>query len=658
MLKKRENLSINQSYNLNYNYSKRINYYLYKKYSKNDYSYSKICTNNLITHQTCRIVARFTDFLIFDDNTEFLHEFCGRPGLYSRLQYIFNFYSSYSKIYPNYLIIPENKFLYKNLRKKQKIIDEENALKFCTPKNRKSTKNININNHRIKNSINNNDNNLNKNNENNKSDSNDELVFFNKNIIESINRQNLSPNNNQNNISTKKKCSKISYSHELNYSISSNSSERKKSCYNNNNNNNDIDKNIPRKIFDSINKKKLNLDLEGKEEIMILKNKLYDYNNDDVTFGTHNSSNINNNFYSENKKSKESLTEIINLINGKNLNNIFNKIKNGSYDKINKKKVDKIKKNSKHKFNFLMLDFGIIKKNIKSNKSKLYKYNVKTEKNITPSNIKEIKEETKNNKKNNHLKNYPQKKDSNENNQNKNFAYHKQAVSCLEDISKILRNKKNTNKRQNQLKIVSKLNKNKKNSRSNDHNSNLLSLTNIGKVIIKQHKRNDVRINKNNSIKIKNSKNHKNLNFVSNKSTNSTLNFGNSYYKGYKTNNNIKYLTEIQNSIENNKNCNKYKNNLRIIKSIETLMSIAGEERKSKILKGGEMKRVFKLETDSLQSTQVSLNRKPNQKSSQKITYIDKILTQIKKTIKNLNKSKNDNNNTALSSFSKKCNTD
>ena len=91
MRKKRENVSLNQSFNDDYNYSKKINYDLYRKYSKNDFSYSKICINNLITHQTCRIVARFTDFLIFDDNTEFLHEFCPRKELYSRLQYIFNF---------------------------------------------------------------------------------------------------------------------------------------------------------------------------------------------------------------------------------------------------------------------------------------------------------------------------------------------------------------------------------------------------------------------------------------------------------------------------------------------------------------------------------------------------------------------------------------
>ena len=662
MRKKRENVSLNQSFNDDYNYSKKINYDLYRKYSKNDFSYSKICINNLITHQTCRIVARFTDFLIFDDNTEFLHEFCPRKELYSRLQYIFNFYTSYSKIYPNYLIIPENKFLYKNLRKKQKIIDEENALKFCTPKNKKSTKEHNINNNCIRNSKNNNLNTTNKN------DDADDAVFFNKNIIESINRQILSPNNKNaynNNSSSKKKCNKISYSHELNFIISSISSESRNSCYNNNN------INMPKNSFNSISsKKKLKLDLEEMDAMMLLKNHLLNvknYNNNDdydITFGTQNSSNLNNNFYSETQRSKKSLTEIINLINGKKNKIVCNKIKNGSSDKIDKKKVYNIKKTIKHKFNFLMLDFGIIKKNIKSNKSKLYSYNnVKTEKNKTPLNIKEAKEEVKYIKKKDFLKNYPQKKYSNDINKNKNNIYHKQAVSCLEDISKILKNKKKADKRQKQLKNLSKLNKNKKNSRSNEQNINNLlciqTMTCIGKVINKRHERNENRNNKNYSRKSDNSKTKKSLNFVNNISTNSTLNFGNSYYKSYKANNNnnAKLITDIHNSNEN-KNCNKYKNNHRIMKSIETLINIGGEERKAKLHNFGEFKKVFKLETDSLQSTQVSLNRKPHQKSSQKFTYYDKILTQIKRTIKTLNKSKNENNNTALSSFSKKYNTE
>ena len=165
-------------FNSKFNMIKRINHFLFSKYSKFEYSYSLICINNLISHEKCRIVARFKDFLIYDDNTEFINQFCKKKILPKRLKFIFNFYNSYSKIYPNYLIIPENKFLYKNIRKKQRVIDEENELKYCTPKNKRSII----------------DDKILVPNRNNKNDEKYELIFFNKSIVDSINRQNKSSN--------------------------------------------------------------------------------------------------------------------------------------------------------------------------------------------------------------------------------------------------------------------------------------------------------------------------------------------------------------------------------------------------------------------------------------------------------------------------------
>ena len=112
-----------------YNIYKKINHYLYNKYSKNEYSFQHICIDNLICNDNCHLVTKFKDYLIYDDDSEFLHEFCNKNELISRLKYIFNFYSTYIHIYPNYLVIPEKKYIYKNLRKKQKVIDENNDLK-------------------------------------------------------------------------------------------------------------------------------------------------------------------------------------------------------------------------------------------------------------------------------------------------------------------------------------------------------------------------------------------------------------------------------------------------------------------------------------------------------------------------------------------------
>ena len=47
---------------------------LFKKYSSGNFNYNKILANYLVFNDSCRIVARFKDYLILDDNTEFLRE--------------------------------------------------------------------------------------------------------------------------------------------------------------------------------------------------------------------------------------------------------------------------------------------------------------------------------------------------------------------------------------------------------------------------------------------------------------------------------------------------------------------------------------------------------------------------------------------------------
>ena len=115
-------------------FSKKV---LYHKYSKFEFSYSLICTNNLIFNEKCRIVARFKDFLALDDSTEFLRRFYFKKELKNRLNKIYNFYESYCKIFPNYIILPENQFLYRNIRKKQKMIDAYNEIRKEEEENKK-----------------------------------------------------------------------------------------------------------------------------------------------------------------------------------------------------------------------------------------------------------------------------------------------------------------------------------------------------------------------------------------------------------------------------------------------------------------------------------------------------------------------------------------
>ena len=554
----------------------KINDILYKKYSHFKYSYSRICTNNLISHEKCRIVAKFKDFLIYDDATEFLHEFCKKKNLPSRLKYIFNFYNSYSKIYPNYLVIPENKFLYKNIRKKQKIIDEENAIKFCTPKNKDKDKK--------------------------RLDNTNENAFFNKSIIESINKLNIS--------STTKKNS----SNELNLNniISSMIFP-------------DIKKS--RNISNDKNSYNINLNINHNIDKI---NNIYDFN--DISLNTQSSSILRNDFFEDNTKSKASITEILNLINGKK-NNINNNInKNGYLNSLNNIKYEKIKSRKNKKLKFIMLDINYIKKNIKTYKPKLtHNNNIKTEDNIT-------------------------------NNANNKIIMHKhkQTVSCLiEDLSKVLSNKNRIIQRKQKYGL-NKFSNNKINNKKDYYSYNCLdvkTLTNFGNVFKRQNKivdlKNIISIKNKYKIKRKSSDSKKNKCFFSFNTINSTFNLGNPFTK-INSNNNINYKNLQKNNIKTNKhNAN---NNQKTIKRIETLISLGSFGRKSQLFKEKDIKKVFRLESDSFQSTQVSINKKQSQKTKSNNSCVDKILKKKKSAIKTINyKHKH---NITLSSFSKKHNTE
>ena len=110
------------------------------KYNSFENSYTLVCINNLIYTENCHIVARFKDFLYYDDDTEFFNKFFFKNEQKKILTKVFNFYSKYCKVFPNYMILPENEFLYRNLRKKQKLIDQFNEIKKEEEENRKHLK--------------------------------------------------------------------------------------------------------------------------------------------------------------------------------------------------------------------------------------------------------------------------------------------------------------------------------------------------------------------------------------------------------------------------------------------------------------------------------------------------------------------------------------
>lgn len=97
---------------------------IFKKFQTNRIKYNIKIINDIIYNEKANIVGKFKDYLIFDDTSEFLKRYYKKKESTTRLPKIYEFYISYSKIFPNYTSLGEAKYVYKNIQKKQKMIDK------------------------------------------------------------------------------------------------------------------------------------------------------------------------------------------------------------------------------------------------------------------------------------------------------------------------------------------------------------------------------------------------------------------------------------------------------------------------------------------------------------------------------------------------------
>ena len=116
-------ISRNPKKKLNFKFEKYAYQKLQKKYKNTPLDYQMNIINDIIYNEKTHIVTIFKDYLIYDDNNEFFKRFYKSYESILRLPKYFEYYHSYSKIYPNYTSIPECKYIYKNIQKKQRMID-------------------------------------------------------------------------------------------------------------------------------------------------------------------------------------------------------------------------------------------------------------------------------------------------------------------------------------------------------------------------------------------------------------------------------------------------------------------------------------------------------------------------------------------------------
>jgi hypothetical protein len=97
---------------------------IFKKFQTNRNKYNIKIINDIIYNEKANIVGKFKDYLIYDDTSEFLKRYYKKKETVARLPKIFEFYVAYSKIFPNYTSLSEARYVYRNIQKKQKMIDK------------------------------------------------------------------------------------------------------------------------------------------------------------------------------------------------------------------------------------------------------------------------------------------------------------------------------------------------------------------------------------------------------------------------------------------------------------------------------------------------------------------------------------------------------
>ena len=96
---------------------------LAKKYNRGIEFYRKKVIADIIDNEATHMVASFKEFLIYGDYSEFLQGYFQIKEIRKFLPLIFDYYHSSTVIFPNYVILDEKKYIYKNIQKKQQIIN-------------------------------------------------------------------------------------------------------------------------------------------------------------------------------------------------------------------------------------------------------------------------------------------------------------------------------------------------------------------------------------------------------------------------------------------------------------------------------------------------------------------------------------------------------
>ena len=125
----------------------KIQKYIYTrfrvKYYKLSLTYYTKIMNIFIYGINCNRLSKFKDYIIFNDRREFLKRYYNVSESKVRLKRFFQYYNIYSKIYPNYTALKEGIYIYKNIQKKQIMIDIQEEMEMKNKKNENELNELN-----------------------------------------------------------------------------------------------------------------------------------------------------------------------------------------------------------------------------------------------------------------------------------------------------------------------------------------------------------------------------------------------------------------------------------------------------------------------------------------------------------------------------------
>ena len=104
---------------------KKIHKYFFDLYYHDKYFYRIKVIDDILNNNSTHLVAEFKDYLIMGDDSEFLQRRYNLEECKRFLPTLLEYYKSCSVIFPNYVVLQESKYIFKNIRRKQKVIDNQ-----------------------------------------------------------------------------------------------------------------------------------------------------------------------------------------------------------------------------------------------------------------------------------------------------------------------------------------------------------------------------------------------------------------------------------------------------------------------------------------------------------------------------------------------------